>query len=257
MLPRRMRLWVSLVAPLLILPPGRGFETGMSFSGSLERVGDHSISVKMADRIVIDALLPNTTPFEASAIAAKYRMGDEVEISCKPIPPFWEADTSRYQSLEVTAMRLRRRPSPEEVSRMLEARSREGKNLLERPEPNFSAPNRPAIRGLLAPGNLKLRGGSIWNTRRTCRTSWQMRPRSEIGVARNWAPGAITIPSNRRSLSGGATWSGSRSAGTGRRGTNPSTRCPALNGTRASRPKSVRYSTRSVLPRSSTRDGRS
>jgi hypothetical protein len=137
-----MSLWWSLLALLLVLQPGRGFETGISFSGNLERVGDGSISVKLADRRVVDAMLPNTPPLEAKAIAGQYNMGDEVEIRCKPTPPVWEAATSRYQSLEVTAIRLVRRPSPQEVSELLEARPREGKNLLKRPTESVSEANR-------------------------------------------------------------------------------------------------------------------
>jgi hypothetical protein len=137
-----MRLF--LLATLLVLQPGRGFESGMSFTGSLERVGDHSVSIKLADRRVIDAMLPDTPAFGALAIAAQYSMGDEVEIECKPIQAVWEAATSRFQSLEVTAIRFLRRPSPEEVTNLLEARPREGKNLLQPPRLAVSTPNRIA-----------------------------------------------------------------------------------------------------------------
>src|ERR1022692_1121680 len=94
--------------------------TGSSFSGDLERVGSGSISIRLADRRVIDAMLPNTPPLEAEAIATQYNMGDRVEVDCKPIQPVWEEGTSRYQSLEVTAMRLVRHPSSEELAKMLE-----------------------------------------------------------------------------------------------------------------------------------------
>jgi hypothetical protein len=141
---RRMGLWLFLLASLLGLQPGRGFEASLSFTGSLERVGDQSISIKLADRRVIDAMLPTAPALEASAIAAQYNMGDEVEIGCKPIQPVWEAATSRFQSLEVTAIRFVRRPSPEEISNLLEARPREGKNLLQRPRAAVSTPTRAA-----------------------------------------------------------------------------------------------------------------
>ena len=149
-----MGKWLFLLASLLVLQQGRGFEAGISFTGSLERVGDQSMSIKLADRRVIDAMLPNTPALEASAIAAQYRMGDEVEIGCKPIRPVWEAATSRFQSLEVTAIRFLRRPSPEEVSNLLEARPREGKNLLQHPRVAVSTPNRAADSD--APGSREL-----------------------------------------------------------------------------------------------------
>jgi hypothetical protein len=140
---QRCRIAILFVlASLLPLQPGRGSATGLTFTGGLERVGDQSISVKLADRRVIDAMLPNTPALASAAVAARYTMGDEVEIECQPIQPVWEEATSRLQSLEVTAIRFVRRPSREEVARMLEARFREGKNLLARPEVIASAPGR-------------------------------------------------------------------------------------------------------------------
>jgi hypothetical protein len=135
-------MWLFLLASLLPLRPARGFAAGISFTGSLERVGDQSISVKLADRRVIDAMLPNTPALASTAIVAQYHMGDEVEIKCQPIQPVWEADTSRFQSLEITAIRLVRRPPLEEVTSLLEAKPREGKNLLQRPTVVVSTPNR-------------------------------------------------------------------------------------------------------------------
>jgi hypothetical protein len=126
-------------AALVLCQRVGGFDAGLIFAGGLERVGDQSISVKLSDRRVIDAMV-----VDSEAIVAKYRMGDEVEIQCKPIPPVWEAATSRFQSLEVTSIRFLQRPSQEEVSKMLEARPREGKNLLERPDVPFAGPNRAA-----------------------------------------------------------------------------------------------------------------
>ena len=91
---RRIGVWLSLLAPLLILQPGRGFGAGLYFSGNLERVGDKSVSVRLADRRVIDAMLPDTPPLDAMAIAEQYRFGDQVEIACKPIAEMWEEATS-------------------------------------------------------------------------------------------------------------------------------------------------------------------
>ena len=142
------------LALLLILHPGHAFQTSMSFSGNLERVGDKSISLQLPDRIVVDAMLPDAPPLHASALAARYRMGDQVELSCKPIHPLWEAATSRYQYLEVTAIHLQRHLSPDEVPKLLEARPREGKNLLARPDVTFLAPHKTT--DLDAPGGREL-----------------------------------------------------------------------------------------------------
>jgi hypothetical protein len=121
-----------LLAPFVLQ---LGFAAGDSLSGSLERVGNESISIRLADRRIIDAVLPNTPPLDAATVAAQYRLGDLVEVTCKPIQPVWEEGASKYQSLEVMEIRLIRRLSPEELSKILEeVPFREGKNLLKRPE---------------------------------------------------------------------------------------------------------------------------
>jgi len=87
---RRTSMWLVLLNSLLVLHLGLGFDAGNSFSGSLERVGDGSISVKLADHRVIDAVLPNTPPLEAVAIAAQYNIGDQVAVTFKAIRPAWK-----------------------------------------------------------------------------------------------------------------------------------------------------------------------
>jgi len=135
------------------LQPGRGFQAGRVFNGNLERVGEQSISVKLVDRRVIDAILPHTPDLAASTLADQYRMGDEVEVRCEAIEPVWEAAASRFQSLEVIAIRLVRRHSPEEVLSRLEAIPREGKNLLQRPTVALANPSRADSN---APGSAEL-----------------------------------------------------------------------------------------------------
>ena len=136
-------MWQALLALLLVLSPDRGVATDVSFSGRLERVGNESISIRLSDRRVICAMLPNIPPLSVETIAAQYRVGDQVEITSKPIQPVWEKGTSRYQYLEVTMIRLLGRPSPEELTKILEAIPfREGENLLERPDSSGAAPKR-------------------------------------------------------------------------------------------------------------------
>jgi hypothetical protein len=139
-----MSIWWSLLAALVALQSSHGFETETSFSGNLERVGNESISIRLSDRRVICAMLPSTPPpLSVETIAAHYRVGDQVEITSKPIQPVWEKGTSRYQYLEVTMIRLLRRPSPEELAKILEAKPfREGENLLERPDSGGPVPKR-------------------------------------------------------------------------------------------------------------------
>lgn len=108
---------------LLVLAVGPAFTAGNSFSGSLERAGNRSLSIRLADRRVIDAMLPGTPGLDAETVAARYRIGDLLEIGCRSIQPVWEEATARYQYLEVTSIRLIRRPSSEEPA-----------NLPQRPE---------------------------------------------------------------------------------------------------------------------------
>ena len=124
----------SLLIALLALFPVPTFPASTSFIGSLERVGNESLSIRLADRRVIDAMLPNIPPLDATAIAAQYVRYDQVEITCEPITPVWEEGTSRYQSLQVTALRLVRRRSSEELANLLDpVPFREGINLLKGP----------------------------------------------------------------------------------------------------------------------------
>lgn len=130
-----------MLSPFLLWQPGLGFNDGTVFSGMLERVGKGSVSVRLPDRRVVDAVLPNTPPLEAVSLAARYNRGDQVEVTVRAIPPVWEEGTSRYQSLEVTAIRLIQRHSPEEVSKMLgPVPFREGRNLLKLPVTPVSPP---------------------------------------------------------------------------------------------------------------------
>jgi hypothetical protein len=146
-------LWSWLI--LCLLPPGHAFAVGITFSGTLERVGNGSLSVRLADRRVIDAALLSRPGLDSGAVAAQYRLGDQLEIACQPIQPLWEQETARYQYLEVIAIRLIRRPSPEELATLFGGVPfREGTNLLERPPaepptpsqgPDSNAPGGPEL----------------------------------------------------------------------------------------------------------------
>jgi hypothetical protein len=135
-----MRLWMTL---LFLFHSCLALAADVIFSGSLERVGHESISVRLDDRRVIDARLPkNASRFSAATIAARYNMGDQVQITGKPIPQVWEEETSRYQFLELTKLIFLRPSSPAELSAILEIpKAREEVNLLTRPKaPPNTAP---------------------------------------------------------------------------------------------------------------------
>lgn len=131
--PRRAAVLSALLG-LSFLQTGLAFASDLTFSGALERVGNASLSIRLDDRRVIDAALPSTLGLDSATVASQYRMGDRIEVACQSISPAWEQDTARYQYLEVTALRLIRRPSAEELATLFSGVPfREGKNLLQRP----------------------------------------------------------------------------------------------------------------------------
>jgi len=113
------------------------------FSGSLERLGNASIAIRLKDQRVIEARLPSTASLAAGKIAARYKLGDHVQIRCDRIQPAWDEDASRYQFLELTRLQFLRAPSPEELSKIVELPAwREGTNLLVRPDAPEAAFNK-------------------------------------------------------------------------------------------------------------------
>src|SRR5581483_6043520 len=132
--PTTRRANLALSCLFAFLTPQVGHAAGVSFSGTLERVSAGSLSIRLTDRRIIDAGLPDTAPLNSEAILRQYRMGDQVEVTCERTQPVWEKDTARYQTLEVSAIRLVRRPEAEELAKILAGVPfREGRNLLHRP----------------------------------------------------------------------------------------------------------------------------
>src|SRR5579871_1561032 len=119
------------------------FAADLVFSGSLERVGHESITIKLADRREIDARIPHSSSLTSDRIAAQYKMGDQIEITSKSIPQVWEEETSRLQYLELTKLKFLGEPSTEELSQLLAARSSKPPvNLLSRPNLTVPAPHK-------------------------------------------------------------------------------------------------------------------
>ncbi len=108
-MPRRKlrRIAGTCAALALLLHPHLAEARDLVFSGAVRRFGSESISIQLADRRLIDARLPPSSRFA-------YQLGDQIEIACKTIPPVWEEETARYQSLEITGLRLLPAQSAEE-----------------------------------------------------------------------------------------------------------------------------------------------
>jgi len=130
----RLRLaWLTPAAVLVALGPCRALPADLVFSGGLERVRPESISVRLANRILIEARLPSTPDLAARAIVAQYNIGDHVRITCRSIPRVWDEPAIRLQYLELTKLENLGPASPEELSRIIEYWPWRGSELLKRP----------------------------------------------------------------------------------------------------------------------------
>lgn len=141
-MPPEVRRTLTYMAALaLFWRPSTGFATTLVFAGGLQRVGHESISIKLADRRLITARLPNSSRLAAGSVAGKYQIGDQVQITCEPIRPVWDEEAFLYQSLEVTKLRFVRPPSREELSEILASRPWRGAvNLLRHPAGAVTGP---------------------------------------------------------------------------------------------------------------------
>ena len=116
----------------------------VEFTGILVRLRQESIEVGIADGRLIDARLPNSASLNAAALAAAYKFGDEVRISCMPIRTVYDSAASLHQHLELKAIQLQRAPDAAELARtMAEMSWRPGENLLPRPDSGPPAASEP------------------------------------------------------------------------------------------------------------------
>jgi hypothetical protein len=142
-----------VAAPALLWRPCGGSAGELAFSGSLQVAGHESICIRLPDQRLINARLPNTSRLAGVAIAARYNIGDQVQISCKPVEPVWDAEAGMYQSLEVTKFRFLRPPTRGERANVLAYRPwRTGVNLLRRPTAGVSPNRSPPDKGKSAAG---------------------------------------------------------------------------------------------------------
>ena len=106
----------------------------LSFTGGVERVMEHSISILLADGRLIDAKLPDKGRQSAAELSDNYKLGDQVTIQCKFIPAAWDEASHMYRMLELQKIRLIRHPNPEEFSTAVKSRDwRLPGNLLQAP----------------------------------------------------------------------------------------------------------------------------
>jgi hypothetical protein len=107
------------------------------FSGALEWIAPESISIRLSDGRIIDALLPKSGPLAAAPLSAGRHVGDSVEITCRRIPRVYDQRVDLYRYLELKELRvLRQSQPPGELAKALASkgwRDGSGQNLLRPP----------------------------------------------------------------------------------------------------------------------------
>jgi len=114
---RGMAVAQRLVVTLALLSHTDLRAANLLFEGVLTRIGSGSISVRVDDGRYIDAQLAPRFVHGSNAIGKRYKTGDPVRIACKAIQRVWEAETSRFQFLEVVKIQSAPLSSPQAASR--------------------------------------------------------------------------------------------------------------------------------------------
>jgi hypothetical protein len=95
---------------LIVLLPMAAVAADLNFAGSLERITHESILIRLADGKRMEARLAKTGALASEAIAAKFKLADEVQITCKPMGD---------RCLDLKSLKYLRPPSPEERALVL------------------------------------------------------------------------------------------------------------------------------------------
>jgi hypothetical protein len=122
MIPRTWRLLIGLGGFLLLNPQfGKPLENSVQFSGSLEAVTHHTISIRLPDGRVVDAGIPDNGELSAQSLFSKYRMGDLVPIKGHVAPvtrddrdgyfPLRDEETGIGRNLVLEQIEFVRKPS--------------------------------------------------------------------------------------------------------------------------------------------------
>jgi len=97
------------------------------FTGSLERVRYASVSIRTADGLVVDAVLP-------AGIGVPYNVADQVEMTCTPAKTVYDAQAGLHYHLQLKSLRLVRPASAGERAETIALLSwQRGENLLKLP----------------------------------------------------------------------------------------------------------------------------
>jgi hypothetical protein len=149
---RRRACWLSvlLIGVFLTRAAPSAFADDLVTTGNLRFVAATFMTLRLADGRVIDARLPRKGPLAAASLVAQYRLGDRVQIVCKPIRPDFDEAANRSHQLELAHVEYVRGPTPDELRDVRRSLSwQPGENLLKPSlllvaEPTLSTPASPA-----------------------------------------------------------------------------------------------------------------
>jgi hypothetical protein len=128
------RLAIALSVFIVGLPASECRAADLTFTGNLRFVTKTFIHLRLSDGRVIDAKLPKTGPLAADAIAAQYKLADQVQITVKTISGEPDPTVDMSHVLELKQIHIVRAPTPDEVLQVNVSLSRHnGGNLLKPP----------------------------------------------------------------------------------------------------------------------------
>lgn len=112
---------VALLTGLLGAAAGTG---DLHFRGSMVAVTDVTITIRQDDGILINALLPDARGLTGKELAAKYQIGDLVEIAAHTLsPPAYDAIANKRRWLALDSLYYRGKPSQQALIATLQSRA--------------------------------------------------------------------------------------------------------------------------------------
>jgi hypothetical protein len=142
---------VSLLTVVFLALPGAAKDP--VYTGELQKVTQHFITIRLADHRLIDALLPKSPDLQAAALAARFHVGDPVEMAWRIIPAVWMPTEQTYAMTGMTSLRRLHASSAEDLARALSSHAwREPGNLLKLPDGAPPPPLAPSVAHLPAEG---------------------------------------------------------------------------------------------------------
>jgi len=127
-----MRIGFLVTAASLFVTISASPASNKVFSGELQRVTAESIAIRLTDGIIIEArLAPGKGGISPHTLGEQYAVGDQVQITCAPIPSDYYAPLGRSLVLEVKKFKFLREATPEERTKALISKEwRQSPNLL-------------------------------------------------------------------------------------------------------------------------------